>query len=64
MKASEREVSLAVANVVVFGTLSMLTLPTVAHYLLGGDSVAAGMLLGVGVHDTSQVRRRGSVGGP
>ena len=55
VQASEREISLAVANVVAFGTLSMLTLPTIAHILLGGNSTAAGMLLGVGVHDTAQV---------
>jgi uncharacterized membrane protein YadS len=33
--ATQAEVSVAVANVVVFGTVGMLVLPHVAHHLLG-----------------------------
>lgn len=43
--ATQAEVSVAVANVVLFGTAGMLLLPHAAHYLLGHCSEAAGMFL-------------------
>jgi uncharacterized integral membrane protein (TIGR00698 family) len=52
--ADEREVAYAVANVVAFGLIGMLTYPYVAHALLG-SSETIGLFLGTAVHDTSQV---------
>ena len=52
--ADEREVAYAVANVVAFGLLGMLTYPYLAHAVLG-SSETIGLFLGTAVHDTSQV---------
>jgi uncharacterized membrane protein YadS len=54
IKAKETEVAIAVSNVVVFGAFGMLCYPHLAHTLFshGGQ---AGMFLGLGIHDTSQV---------
>ena len=57
--ATQAEVSVAVANVVLFGTAGMLLLPHAANYLLGECSEAAGMFLGLAVHDTAQVMGAG-----
>ena len=54
IKASQRDTSFAVANVVAFGTLGMLIYPYVAHALLH-SSQQIGIFLGIAVHDTSQV---------
>ena len=55
ISATQAEVSVAVANVVVWGTLGMLALPHLARVAFGNVSEAAGAWLGVGVHDTAQV---------
>jgi len=54
IKADEREVAYAVANVVAFGLMGMLLYPYLAHALLG-TSETIGLFLGTAVHDTSQV---------
>lgn len=54
IKATEKEVSLAVANVVAFGLLGMLSYPYLAHATLD-TSEQIGLFLGTAVHDTSQV---------
>ena len=54
IEADEREVAYAVANVVAFGLLGMLTYPYLAHALLT-HSETIGLFLGTAVHDTSQV---------
>ena len=47
---------MAVANVVIWGSLGMLALPHLAHELLGRrSSEAAGTWIGLGVHDSAQV---------
>jgi len=53
--ATQREISLAVANVVAYGTIGMLTYPYVAKWLFPEGGTAAGVFLGLSVHDTSQV---------
>ena len=53
--ATAAETSVAVANVVCFGTVGMILLPQVAHALLGDCPEAAGAFLGTGIHDTAQV---------
>lgn len=57
IKASNRDVAVAVANTVAFGTLGMLAYPYLFHYLCSGAGGAeqVGMCLGVAIHDTSQV---------
>lgn len=54
IKAEQRETAFAVANVVGFGTLGMLTYPYLAHSVFT-HSEQVGVFLGIAVHDTSQV---------
>jgi len=53
--ASQREVSLAVANVVAYGTFGMMTYPYLAKWMFPDGGIPAGVFLGLSVHDTSQV---------
>ncbi|HVN42362.1 MAG TPA: putative sulfate exporter family transporter [Steroidobacteraceae bacterium] len=59
--AQKEETSYAVACITLFGLFAMLTYPFVAHWLFGGDPLAAGLFLGSAVHDTSQVAGAGMV---
>jgi uncharacterized integral membrane protein (TIGR00698 family) len=54
IQASNRDIAVAVANTVAFGTIGMLTYPYMFHSLCT-TSEQVGMCLGVGIHDTSQV---------
>eukprot|EP00924_Labyrinthula_sp_SR-Ha-C_P007021 maker-scaffold_8-snap-gene-7.15-mRNA-1 protein AED:0.01 eAED:0.01 QI:86/1/1/1/1/1/4/139/434 len=54
IKASEKDVGFAIANVVAFGTSGMLFYPYLVPYLFD-SSHQIGMFLGLAVHDTSQV---------
>jgi len=54
IRASPSDTAVAVANVVAFGTLGMLTFPYLAHATLS-SSPAVGMFLGTAIHDTAQV---------
>ena len=54
INASNRDIAVAVANTVAFGTIGMLTYPYLFHALCG-SSEQVGMCLGVAIHDTSQV---------
>ena len=53
--ASQREVSVAVANVVAYGTMGMMTYPYLAKWMFPDGGTPAGVFLGLAVHDTSQV---------
>ena len=57
--ATQTEVACAVANVVLWGSLAMLLAPHIANFLLGECPDAAGMWLGLAVHDTAQVMGAG-----
>ena len=59
--AKEEETSYAVACITIFGLFAMLAYPFVAHWLFGGNALAAGLFLGSAVHDTSQVAGAGMV---
>lgn len=54
IKAEKSDTSFAIANVVTFGTISLLTYPYIAHTFLT-SSEQIGILFGCCVHDTSQV---------
>ncbi len=54
IKADEREVAYAVANVTLFGLLGMFLYPYLAHALLK-TSEQIGLFLGTAIHETSQV---------
>jgi uncharacterized integral membrane protein (TIGR00698 family) len=55
IEAEEREVAYTVANVTLFGLVAMLSYPYLAHGLFAARPGAAGLFLGTGIHDTSQV---------
>lgn len=54
IKANEKEVALAVANVALFGTVGMLFYPYLAHSFFDTPE-QVGLFLGTAIHDTSQV---------
>jgi uncharacterized integral membrane protein (TIGR00698 family) len=54
ISASNRDIAVAVANTVAFGTVGMLCYPYLFNALCV-SSEQVGMCLGVGIHDTSQV---------
>ena len=54
IKASNRDIAVAIANTVAFGTLGMLAYPYLFHAICE-SSEQVGMCLGVAIHDTSQV---------
>lgn len=58
--ATEAEVALAVANVVLWGTIGMLAYPPLVRAIFGTEdeekaSKRCGIVLGLGIHDTAQV---------
>lgn len=54
IKATSKETAVSVANVVLFGTLGMLMYPYLLNHICV-SSEHVGMVLGVAIHDTSQV---------
>jgi uncharacterized integral membrane protein (TIGR00698 family) len=54
INAPNRDIAVAVANTVAFGTIGMIAYPYLFHYLCA-SSEQVGMCLGVAIHDTSQV---------
>jgi uncharacterized integral membrane protein (TIGR00698 family) len=54
IQASHRDIAVAVANTVAFGTIGMLAYPYIFNVLCT-SSEQVGMCLGVAIHDTSQV---------
>jgi uncharacterized integral membrane protein (TIGR00698 family) len=54
IQAEHKDLAVAVANTVAFGTLGMLVYPYIFHELCS-TSEQVGMCLGVAIHDTSQV---------
>jgi len=61
IKANKNEVSYAVANITLFGILSMLLYPYFANFYFEGNSLFAGLFLGTAIHETSQVAAAGLI---
>lgn len=55
IKAKDNEISYAIANITIFGLVSMLFYPFLANTFFGDDPVKAGLFLGTAIHDTAQV---------
>jgi uncharacterized integral membrane protein (TIGR00698 family) len=55
IEADEREVAYTLANITLFGAISMFCDPYIAHALFGKTSASVGLFLGTAIHDTSQV---------
>ena len=61
IKANKNEVSYAIANITLFGILSMLLYPYFANIYFEGNSLFAGLFLGTSIHETSQVAAAGLI---
>ena len=61
IKASKNEVSYAIANITLFGILSMLIYPYFANYYFDSDPLLIGLFLGSSIHETSQVAAAGLI---
>ena len=61
IKANKNEVSYAIANITLFGILSMLAYPYFANFYFDGDPLFAGLFLGTSIHETSQVAAAGLI---
>lgn len=55
IKASDDEISYAIANITLFGLIGMLIYPFLAFYLFNNDPIRVGLFLGTAIHDTAQV---------
>ena len=55
VRAEKAEVGIAIACVVLFGSIAMVAYPWLAGIVFGPDTLHAGMFLGASIHDTSQV---------
>ena len=61
IKASKNEVSYAIANITLFGILSMLIYPYFANIYFGAQPLEIGLFLGTSIHETSQVAAAGLI---
>jgi len=61
IKANKNEVSYAIANITLFGILSMLLYPYFSNLYFEGNSLYAGLFLGTSIHETSQVAAAGLI---
>ncbi|WP_075522237.1 YeiH family protein [Candidatus Pelagibacter communis] len=61
IKASRTEVSYAIANITLFGILSMLIYPYFANLYFEGEPLLVGLFLGTSIHETSQVAAAGLI---
>jgi len=61
IKASKSEVAYAIANMTVFGIISMLIYPYFANIYFNGDPLFVGLFLGTAIHETSQVAAAGLI---
>ena len=61
IKANKNEVSYAIANITLFGILSMLIYPYFANIYFDGQPLLVGLFLGTSIHETSQVAAAGLI---
>ena len=61
INANKNEVSYAIANITLFGILSMLIYPYFANIYFNGEPLLIGLFLGTSIHETSQVVAAGLI---
>ena len=59
--AKKNEVSYAIANITLFGILSMLIYPYFANFYFDSEPLLIGLFLGTAIHETSQVAAAGLI---
>ena len=61
IKAKKNEISYAIANITLFGILSMLIYPYFANIYFDSNPLFVGLFLGTSIHETSQVAAAGLI---
>ena len=61
IKANKSEISYAIANITLFGILSMMFYPYFSNLYFEGNSLFTGLFLGTAIHETSQVAAAGLI---
>ena len=61
INAKKGEVAYAIANMTVFGVISMLIYPYFANIYFNGEPMYVGLFLGTAIHETSQVAAAGLI---
>ena len=61
IKANKGEIAYAIANMTLFGMVSMLIYPYLANAYFNGDPLLVGLFLGTAIHETSQVAAAGLI---
>ncbi len=61
ISAKKNEISYAIANITLFGILSMLIYPYFAYFYFEGEPLLIGLFLGTSIHETSQVAAAGLI---
>jgi uncharacterized integral membrane protein (TIGR00698 family) len=61
IKANKGEITYAIANMTLFGIISMLVYPYFANIYFNGDPLFVGLFLGTAIHETSQVAAAGLI---
>mgnify|MGYP001273859682 CR=1 FL=1 len=61
IKANKNEVSYAIANITLFGIISMLIYPYLANIYFDSEPLFIGLFLGTAIHETSQVAAAGLI---
>ena len=61
INAKKTEVAYAIANITLFGVISMLVYPYFAEWFFHGEHLKAGLFLGTAIHETSQVAAAGLI---
>ena len=61
IKANKNEVSYAIANITIFGIISMLVYPYFSNIYFDSDPMLIGLFLGTSIHETSQVAAAGLI---
>ena len=59
--AKKNEISYAIANITLFGILSMLIYPYFANFYFNGEPLLIGLFLGTSIHETAQVAAAGLI---
>ena len=61
INAKKAEITYAIANITLFGVIAMFLYPYFANIYFEGDSLFAGLFLGVSIHETAQVAAAGLI---
>ena len=61
IKANKSEVSYAIANITLFGILSMFIYPYFSNFYFDSEPLFVGLFLGTAIHETSQVAAAGLI---